>query len=907
WEVGTWKLIRQLSGHEWTVSGLDISADLRFLISSGIIEDRYLKLWDLTTNTVEMLADMDKGYRNCAISPNGELFAFVWVIYDLKNKKVLLEFRKHNMFCDFFQFSSDGKFLLCVKSPHPLEIMMGNRDFKGGVYIVPLTTPEITVQKLNVASESPTLQLWLARISPNNRYIVVASEDAQHFLEIIEVKSGKNVESFDLALYPEITKALPGSYCLENGSYVKRDKLPHWEAFTVSENGQIFLGIKQLIFTITPETDLSKTEIYPLIDPEISNPDQEHQILIDGHLYDTNKYLKIYDKYNLPENELQGLLRLALNGSFIRRFNSNSPSGCLFKMEAIVGKIDLIEKKSVHLGEDRKHIVEFHYDDEEWPYDKKGDYFPTPQEFPYMEIIRINTNPPLPNNIGDFKHLRILDLFGCTCPLPVTIAQMPNLEYVDGMFSRGFPQAMQHRVYGCAIISPLEVEALQDWGRVMLENIVSTRYPRNLEEEVPFFVPLNQHVDRLVLRYYGDLSDYGYEEREEIQDILDSTPFPPSSCNFKWLTRVEIPDLDLINFPLEIQAWSKLEELTISIKCMSVPSWLTKMSALQKLVVKGNGIIDIPLQLPPQCEFSWHPAYKLYYREKSLPEIAKLCNTSREKNYTPTLGKLEDRSIDPSRFAEGSPIRIRLEEEQEKIRTTVLQFLDLRCCDLSPDDLAQRDMKAITHLYLRHNHIFTLRQFPLVSKNLMVLDLGFNHLQNLVGLPTSLPAKCLLLLDGNPLRSLSGLPKNVFKRTIVLNFWGKRNQEYPLIPHIKTLLSQVYEERSYSIGSSISVLMRDFEYGEEEYIEGNEEGLRFEEEIVEQIIQYYEETTQIMVDQVISNPTSISEKICERLCYEGGYEERQMLEPHLPPNHPILVAIDIRLQVDTYKGYSILL
>jgi hypothetical protein len=55
----------------------------------------------------------------------------------------------------------------------------------------------------------------------------------------------------------------------------------------------------------------------------------------------------------------------------------------------------------------------------------------------------------------------------------------------------------------------------------------------------------------------------------------------------------------------------------------------------------------------------------------------------------------------------------------------------------------------------------------------------------------------------------------------------------------------------------------------------------------------------------INNPASISPKVSERLSNEGGYDVRQLLEAHLPPNHPILTAIDNRLQIDTKKGFSL--
>jgi hypothetical protein len=62
-----------------------------------------------------------------------------------------------------------------------------------------------------------------------------------------------------------------------------------------------------------------------------------------------------------------------------------------------------------------------------------------------------------------------------------------------------------------------------------------------------------------------------------------------------------------------------------------------------------------------------------------------------------------------------------------------------------------------------------------------------------------------------------------------------------------------------------------------------------------------------LVKIAINNPKSIPIYVSERLSNEGGYEVRQLLENHLPQNHPILVAIEKRLQVKGQNGYSLIL
>jgi hypothetical protein len=475
---------------------------------------------------------------------------------------------------------------------------------------------------------------------------------------------------------------------------------------------------------------------------------------------------------------------------------------------------------------------------------------------------------------------------------------MPQLEVIGNLKPEFYPPEFCNRVYTGAIISSLEVEALQEWERILhqehiwhprnIPKIIEISFPKEkylFDGEYSYFISSKRHVKHIFLRWNEDVL-LDVDDVSESGNIFNGIRFPPSMQNLKWLTHVELPDLCLEHFPSEIQSWSMLQELHIHVNCTSIPPWLANISTLQKLVVRGNSIIEIPLQLPTfihQNEISWHPAYAPYYEGKTLSEIARLGNPSHDKKFHPTNPTI--------------PLLEKNVSGNDQIDS--FKFLDLRFSDLTSLnslELYQEEIGLATHVYLRHNQILNLNAFPSVGKNLAVLDLGYNRLQNLVGLPSNLSSKCIILLDGNPLRSLCGLSRTLITRTILLNFWGgKKLQKYFLHPRILLLLSQGMAFHAhmsdYYLGHSIS----ESKY-EEDY---------FDEGLLEEIIAYYEETPQMLVNTVIRNLTSISEKICERLCHEGGFKERQMLEPHLPPNHPILVAIDKRLQIDTPNGYSI--
>ena len=51
--------------------------------------------------------------------------------------------------------------------------------------------------------------------------------------------------------------------------------------------------------------------------------------------------------------------------------------------------------------------------------------------------------------------------------------------------------------------------------------------------------------------------------------------------------------------------------------------------------------------------------------------------------------------------------------------------------------------------------------------------------------------------------------------------------------------------------------------------------------------------------------TSTTDEL-ERLNIEGSYKERELLESHLPPDHPILLRIDEKLKIEISNGLTII-
>ncbi|MHA1647300.1 MAG: hypothetical protein ACTSVL_06990 [Promethearchaeota archaeon] len=65
-------------------------------------------------------------------------------------------------------------------------------------------------------------------------------------------------------------------------------------------------------------------------------------------------------------------------------------------------------------------------------------------------------------------------------------------------------------------------------------------------------------------------------------------------------------------------------------------------------------------------------------------------------------------------------------------------------------------------------------------------------------------------------------------------------------------------------------------------------------------------TTLDLAQQFIQDEKSLTADELKRLNIEGSYRERELLETHLPPDHPILLRIDEKLKIEISNGLTIL-
>ncbi len=65
-------------------------------------------------------------------------------------------------------------------------------------------------------------------------------------------------------------------------------------------------------------------------------------------------------------------------------------------------------------------------------------------------------------------------------------------------------------------------------------------------------------------------------------------------------------------------------------------------------------------------------------------------------------------------------------------------------------------------------------------------------------------------------------------------------------------------------------------------------------------------TTLDLAQQFILSEKSLTEDELKRLYLESSYKERELLEAHLPPDHPILIKIEQKLKIELPDGLTIL-
>ncbi|QEE14788.2 leucine-rich repeat domain-containing protein [Promethearchaeum syntrophicum] len=156
-------------------------------------------------------------------------------------------------------------------------------------------------------------------------------------------------------------------------------------------------------------------------------------------------------------------------------------------------------------------------------------------------------------------------------------------------------------------------------------------------------------------------------------------------------------------------------------------------------------------------------------------------------------------------------------------------------------------------------------------KNLTEIDIGGgNQFEIIPDFIASLQKLQILSIWGLPLRSLSNIPKNIFDYTVWEGIKEEALNIDNLTPKGKNLI--------------------------EHYQHGNPE----------ELYNYYRKSPSQLAQQYSDNLKSLTSDEEERLGWEAGHREREILELKLPPNDPILAKINKRLSISLKNGLKIM-
>ena len=248
---------------------------------------------------------------------------------------------------------------------------------------------------------------------------------------------------------------------------------------------------------------------------------------------------------------------------------------------------------------------------------------------------------------------------------------------------------------------------------------------------------------------------------------------------------------------------------------------------------------------------------------------------------------------------------------------------------------------SLERITIRKIPLESLQHFPKSLPSLKKLEITKTNIRFLKYLPSELPALEYFDLSNNKLISFKGLPSKLpslkeFKIndnqfTSWLDYpdrsiFGKR---YPKIQRYGNPIRTLSGIEEYRLNSFVGdkITMPSFRLcprGTQlvwDWIEIKiKEGLVLKEpteefpdyrlvrdpERFKAIAEFYRKTPMELAQQYIEKPDSLTEDEIERLGWEGGYQERQLLESNFSPENPLLKEISQRLTHELSSGLTLL-
>ena len=363
-----------------------------------------------------------------------------------------------------------------------------------------------------------------------------------------------------------------------------------------------------------------------------------------------------------------------------------------------------------------------------------------------------------------------------------------------------------------------------------------------IRDKISGYVSKNGHITHLRIR--NPHINLESLEIDDLQLLLSKSP-----SNFAYLQHLDISKNNLQTIPTWVESFENLKELYLNNNLLELESlsYLSKrVSYIEVLNISNNDITSFP---------------------ESFGNFQNLKNLFINHNQLASL---------PSSIN----------------KLSVLEYLNISHNKLSslPETLSFIPF-TLQELNISHNRLISLPESLGKFTNLKFMNLTHNKLTSL---PDSFKNYKIddppLDLAYNPIRSLS----NIDKRHLA--FFLERFPE--------CIDKNNLPEKIVNFFESFSSDYRNRQWIPENNIPENWED--YYQQKLNNLIEYYKKSPQTLALQYSNNQNSLTEEEKERLAYEGGWKEREILELKVPPNDPILAKITKRLTIEFPNGFKIL-
>ena len=265
-----------------------------------------------------------------------------------------------------------------------------------------------------------------------------------------------------------------------------------------------------------------------------------------------------------------------------------------------------------------------------------------------------------------------------------------------------------------------------------------------------------------------------------------------------------------------------------------------------------------------------------------------------------------------------------------------LEHLSIKFTPLESLQYLPKSLPRLENISIHNTNIENLEFFPSDVPVLKKINITRNKLVSLKGMPPEFPKLEEINLSNNQITSLEHLPdtKNKFFKTkdkygIERNYREKSiaflMKDNPIrtfagikFPNFFNIMieSPEYVNKTFQLCPTGLKLFKDYQKKKNQ-VEAMEYNINKNEHEFDQgkreksirraaIVEFYRKTPMELAQQYIESPDFLSEDELERLGWEGGYQERQLLESSLPADHQLLIEISQRLTHELPSGLSIL-